>query len=478
MTIKKVIIPEFKIYNLTSIDPKKRGSQLNRVKLLGDSYFIGLHDDYEISVYCHFPLLILPTGQIWDHQLHYFLKKINSIELPHASTLNSIAKSLISFWKFCSEHQIDYLFCTRKSNSPVRRYRRHLSDKIMNSELAVSTAKSHISNVISFYRYLIDYENVSFDYPPWNDRELLVLISSNTGGGFIKKVKSTDVSQAIKGGVSTVSKREYSGYEGRIIDSGDLRPLDMNEQLILLQALKQLKNPEMTLIFVIALCTGARLQTILTLRYRCFQDEYDQEAIEVPVYVGRFNRNGNGFVDTKNDKSLTIYFPIELYTKIKIYLASERASKRQNKYPFECHNDDLQYAFLSQQGNPIYVSKADTNLKYYKSPPCGQAVTTFISERLKPALKALGYASTFKFHDLRATYGMNIVNNALPLINKKENIGQSIDQLFRFLRIRMGHTSLSTTQQYLDFNQNKTIAKDAQLSWESHLKSILGAVYD
>lgn len=56
---------------------------------------------------------------------------------------------------------------------------------------------------------------------------------------------------------------------------------------------------------------------------------------------------------------------------------------------------ELEYCFLSQQGNSLYLSKSDEDTKYYPQKPSGQAVTTFISERLKPKLAELGFTGSF-----------------------------------------------------------------------------------
>ncbi len=476
MSISKVVIPEFQIYKATTIKSSAADFSPSKLKDAKKVYYAQLDDNFEITTFYHFPLLILPDSELWNHANSYFLHKLESINLPHSSTLSSIADSLKSYGNYCLSSEIDYLTCKRKSSSPLRRYRRYLSDRIMLGELSASTAKSHISNVVNFYRYLIHIENIQFEFPPWHERESQILISDTGRGGYIKTVTTSDVSQAIKGRISTQKKREHCTYEGRIIDGGDLRPLNDKEQDILVRALKGLNHPEMTLIFIIALCTGARLQTILTLRYDSFMLEPSEGAQEVPVYAGRYNKNGNGLVDSKGDKSITIYFPLELYKKVQLYLNSERAVKRHNKCAHKLNNKDFQYVFLSQQGNPFYISKSDINVKYYKQVPSGQAVTTFVCERLKPKLIELGFTGSFKFHDTRATFGMNMVNKGLSMIDKNDNAGQTIDQLFRLVKVRMCHSELSTTQQYLDFNQNNKVVKDAKSGWEQYLKNILDIV--
>jgi integrase len=478
MSIIKIVIPEFHIYEATTVQPEVDSYFPSKLNTSQEKYFAQQADDFETTTFYHFPLLLLSNRALWKYANNYLLYKLESEDLPHTSTLSSIADSIKYFGNYCLETEIDYLVCTRKSNSPLRRYRRNLSDRITKGELAASTAKSHMSNLVNFYRHLLDVEHVKFEFPPWHDREAKIVISDTGRGGYVKTVRTSDVSQAIKGRVSTQMKREYCTYEGRIIDGGELRPLNIKEQEILLTALKDLNHPEMTLIFIIALCTGARLQTILTLRYDNFTYEPEEPITEVAVYAGRYNKNGNGLVDSKDDKSITIYFPIELYKKVQLYLNSERVLKRRKKSKHQPENLDNQYIFLSQQGHPFYMSKSDNNAKFYRQRPSGQAVTTFVCERLKPKLSKLHFTGSFKFHDTRATFGMNIVDSELELMKGKENIGEAIDGLFRFVKVRMCHNQLSTTQQYLDFNQNNKVVKEAKLGWEKHLKKMLEIIDD
>lgn len=473
MRITKVIVPEFFIYKPTTIKRSDSVLLSSQLEISKEQYYTYEDDTYEINIYCHFPLLILPDDSIWQYVSRFFLYKLESLETPHSSTLNSIANSIKYFGEYCLDNEIDYLVCTRRSNSPLRRYRRYLTDRIVKKELSPSTAKSHISNLVNFYRYLVDIENVNFDYLPWEDKEAKVMISDVGSGGYVKIVKTSDISQCIKGKVSTPKKLEFSKYEGKIIDDGELRPLNNIEQKVLLMALKELNHPEMNLIFLIGLCTGARLQTILTLRYDNFNCDYDDSIEEVAIYAGRYNKYGNGLVDSKADKSITIYFPIKLYEKVQLYLKSERAAKRRAKSKYKPEKTELHYIFLSQHGNPLYISKFDENTKNYRTPPSGQAVTSFIFERLKPKLTDLNFNGSFKFHDIRATFGMNIVNFGLERINDTDNLKGSIDQLFRFVKTRMCHSQLSTTQQYLDFNNNNKVVKEAKLGWEKHLKEML-----
>ena len=79
-----------------------------------------------------------------------------------------------------------------------------------------------------------------------------------------KSFISTDLTCSFR---TVRQSNEYSEY---INDSGKLRPLPKDEQQALVESLKRIANTEMTLAFIFALTTGARLQTVFTLRRKHF----------------------------------------------------------------------------------------------------------------------------------------------------------------------------------------------------------------
>ena len=74
--------------------------------------------------------------------------------------------------------------------------------------------------------------------------------------GFMRKKSfiSTDLTKSFR---AVRGSDEYSEY---INDSGKLHPLHKDEQQALVESLKRIGNTEMTLAFIFALTTGARLQ--------------------------------------------------------------------------------------------------------------------------------------------------------------------------------------------------------------------------
>jgi len=73
----------------------------------------------------------------------------------------------------------------------------------------------------------------------------------------------------------------------------------------------------------------------------------------------------------------------------------------------------------------------------------------------------LGY---FKFHDLRATFGMN-------LVRKLDSKGYKSARILTEVRTRLAHTNLTTTQGYLDFDQDDKKYESISVEFEDELFS-------
>jgi len=335
------------------------------------------------NVINHFSL-ILVDGVPWNFSTRYLLSRALDVQPVKSKTLVGIARDLRDFKIWVLEHEIDYLKCERAPQSPVRRYRRFLNT----TNYSPSVIKRKLSRVVAFYRWLEDEENISFDKPLWKEREFKVLTTTATGNKIAIGVKSTDV-QDVRGS----SQAKGNGYDGYIRDGGLLRPYSLNEQKIIIECLQRIGNTEMTLGFVIALVTGARLQTVFTLRKCHFEKQLSDEADDLVLYVGPWPERRvksdlsqsisiAKFVDTKKSKPMKLYFPSWLYKKVQIYLRSERYAKRELK---KANVDGLgshEYVFLTTRARPFYMHAQDLMAKTYLNPPQGASVQQFISTQL------------------------------------------------------------------------------------------------
>lgn len=79
----------------------------------------------------------------------------------------------------------------------------------------------------------------------------------------------------------------------------------------------------------------------------------------------------------------------------------------------------------------------------------------------------------YRFHDLRATYGMNLTDQQLEYVAK----GQiSLHQAREFVKIRMGHESSATTDLYLQYRQNIKNVREISSAYSHHLEKLINSI--
>jgi len=453
----KVTIPE---------SPNTKAKTYYRRKVKNDngsSCCIRLHE------YNFFPVVVSSNGAPWPEANLYILRKLESLVKPSMSTLQLVAADLTDYKSFVDNEGIEpFVFPKRKLLRPTYRYRNSSIIKAQAGEVSLNTIKRRVASVISFYNWVQKESIEQLENPPWTEKTVYMPINSTYGSSLIRKVRSTDLS--IK---SVENKNPYSE---RILDGSELKPLTPDEQLILFKTLNDLCNPEMTLVHLIAFYTGARIQTVLTLRISIFHKTVSHTTKEVRVKVGP----GTG-VDTKNDKLMTLFIPTQLFEKIQTYVSCSRACKRRT-LAIADHSD---YLFLTNRGAPYYDAKSQLSVfdehNTKKRPNNGQGVRQFISKSLIPQIRKIhGFENfTFKFHDLRATYGLNLTDNQLELVRKGNS---NLFKAREFVRARMGHASASTTDLYLQYRDNVSLIRQSQLSYEEYIQALaqktLGALHD
>lgn len=458
-----VIIPEFRIFDV----PHLKDSDKKKV----------------LQVYNHFPVVLLHDSSPWEEANRFLISLIKDLDIfikpPSHQNLYRKALVLKQFAEFVVSENINFKECTSRARSPLRRFRYELNEKVINRTLSANTARLCMSNLVKFYQYLIKHEHLQFSFPPWEDKEHYITYRNLQGRVSGKSIKSFDV---IKFPYSNRADTETAAYEGKIIDGGTLRPLDKEEQLILIDALRELDNIEMTLIHLHGILSGARKQTILTYRRNQFLDEPKANhngMVCLHAGGGSSNKLIADCKDSRNvNKSEEIWIPLDLYYKTQLYITSPRALARLETAvrKYESIQPDDQYIFISKSGNPFYLSKTDPYRGSFRQPPNGQALETFINKRLKPLLKQKGFLSHYKFHDTRATAGMNFVRFGLEILNMTEdNLSKPriFEEIIRLVKKLLNHSSLTTTQQYLSFDEKFSLVSEVQNSYERHLKILL-----
>ena len=441
--MKKLLLSQLKIYT-----PKIKNNKVVEI----------LNEDFDIDNFLHYPLLINNDGSLWKHANLYLLSKLKAYTKPSSKTLDSIAIDLKNFKEWCETEDVDYLKAPRKVLRPTYMYRGHLQELSKDGKISLNTVKRRISAVIGFYRYLIDVENIKFKFPLWENGITSITYQDRQGFSQSKQVNTTDV-----GKVVATSNPDL--FDDAIEDGGRLHPLHQETQKILFQTLKEISNTEMTLGFLIALTTGARMQTVYTLRRKHFARVPDKEETEIKIRVGYGTH-----CDTKFQKQHTLLMPKWVYDKVRVYLNSPRASKRLDKAKHIFDSNELQYAFLNRTGVPYYTSGDDVYRKLYRDAPNGNAIRQFIHTTLKKELQKQGAKLDFSFHDLRASFGMNLFDKLMPLVKQKEI---KLTRVLIQIKERMGHSSLTTTEKYLNFRDRHKIKEQAQDDFESYLMNII-----
>jgi len=441
--MKKAQIPQLKIYT-PKIEDKKIVETLN--------------DDFDIDNFLHHPFLINNDGSLWKHGNLYLLYKLKAYTKPSPKTLDSIAIDLKNFKEWCNNEDIDYLSAPRKVLRPTYMYRGHLQELLRDGKISINTVKRRISAVIGFYRYLIDIENIKFKFPLWESGITSITYQDRQGFSQSKQVNTTDVGKV-------VSTSNPDLFDDAIEDGGRLHPISQETQKILMQVLKEIANTEMTLGFLIALTTGARMQTVYTLRRKHFIRVPDKEETEIKIRVGYGTH-----CDTKFQKQHTLLMPKWVYDKVRVYLNSPRASKRLERAKHIFDSNELQYAFLNRTGVPYYTSGDDVYRKLYRDAPNGNTIRQFIHTTLRKELLKNGIKINFSFHDLRASFGMNLFDKLMPMVKNEEIV---LTRLLIEIKERMGHSSLTTTEKYLNFRDRHKIKEQAQDNYETYLEGLL-----
>ena len=250
-----------------------------------------------------------------------------------------------------------------------------------------------------------------------------------------------------------VAKSEVA-LDDTIQDGGKLRPLSQQEQQWLLEALKSIGNLEMTLISLFMIATGARVQTVCTLRARHFTRPLSPF---VPATSGSgtiYNQRcgpGTG-IDTKGDVNKVLQIPKPVYLALRAYALSDRAKRRR----LAGGNDPGdQYLFVTQQGNPYYTAK-DESLEFdpdlsSRNTQEGGTIRKFFTQQVIPYIRK-HHQSTFHMrpHDLRATFGMNHTDIQMAFVKTGKT---TLTKARNIVRQLMWHQSGETTDLYLDYRE-------------------------
>ncbi len=412
-------------------------------------YFISYTDTEPIG---SITIILEPDGTQWLDGNLFLHSRALEYPRPSDTTLQAEASNLTNFRNTLLELNIDYLkFDGREFERPTYIYKASFRFNVETGEIGVETANNKIRTVIRFYKWMMGARKFEPRKKPWRAKVVHVTTEDQFGVLRTRMVTTTDL-------VFRSSKDDTESY---IQDGGKLRPLEKNEQHILLETLIETENTEMWLIFLIGYVTGMRIQSILTLRLKniIITDENDRELY--PIIGGR-----GLLVDTKRAKRQQMLMPGWLHHRIDVYLNSKRYLIRKSQA--HTRPDEEQYVFLTKSGKPYYVSEADKII--YSKHEKGSAIRLFIRDILKPNLSKKGHSFSFRFHDLRATFGTNLVEERKRLLHKGE-IGMF--ELMDYISRRMNHNNPKTTMRYINYKKIKDSVHNADADFQDHVLELI-----
>jgi len=324
-------------------------------------------------------------------------------------------------------------------------------------KLGRRTANRKITSMIGFYRWMVNTARFRPQQAMWICTVKHILYYDRYGFRQTKEVFSTDLtfkqSRVIPSG-------EY------IEDGGKLYPISKDNQRALIGALVRLRNPEMLLIHVVALSTGMRIQSILNLRLHCIRQDVGSPNDENRNTLHPINIGGESNVGAKGSKEQQVLMPAWLHYRLTTYLNSKRHKDRAMKSPINTIQDE--YVFLTRTGKPYYVAEEDIKLFGFSNER-GSAVRKFATKVLQELAKEC-QAFKYQFHDLRATFGMNLIEDNTKKI---ENGDMSQLELLDLVRRRLNHSSVDVSMRYLRFKTDHSLVADAQSEFESHLEGVI-----
>jgi hypothetical protein len=416
----------------------------------------------------HFPNLFNNDGTPWYEGNQFLLySSINGGFEYTPSKIARKASSLLDYKIWCEENYLDmFNFSARRpKNRPTYKYFSYLLGLgISGGNLNTRTKLIYDFSVFYSKKYEIDKDRID------QVTDMFIQYKGQVGQVVNKAVKKRK--QTKSRSRSKVPDRKS------VLDDGEyLRPLNDHQQKLLITALKGGNfRVDEQLIFQLAIDSGARKQTILTLRLKhlnlCTPDNLKRDGTyEIDAGPGCL-------ADSKMDKPITIQIPYQLAEKLKTYASCKVAKDRRKlfykKFGQVFDDEDNMYIFLGARGDCRYMSKSDPRYIKTKTPPIGGSIQTIVN-RLFKLIKDKAFPSGFRFHWTRASFAFNYYNFLQPLVDSKK-ITYS-DQI-AFIQNALCHESPLTTEHYLKIFTGEDELAEMQDAWEDNFFSLSIFDYD
>jgi integrase len=446
-----LLIPEFRLLNVNFAASSDENIQPPHDFTQGPSGY-----------FPNFPVIIQGDGAPWEIGNLYLVYRLQKTTKYESRSFRTIAGHILDYRRFLEEEDLDFLHFPENDLLKVTyRYRRRLVDQINNGEIKRGTGRGRINAVVRFYKEIMRWGLVAqekFQHQPFEVVMMYLSIEDNVGLSRLLQIESHNLA------IKVPKKNKAPGF---INDGGLLRPLTVAQQESLLKTLLE-SSREYQLLFYLALFTGGRMQSLCTIQVGHIWKPLDGDGdLRLPIGAGTG-------VDTKGGGCMTLVIPGWLVQDLRVYSRSPESIKRRER---SFYGDvDTNYLFLTNTGSEYYTSKreiadrenssvngrASSHNRAYGSIREGATVRQFITDTLLPKIRLEDpdYLK-FRFHDLRASFGMNLLDVEI------ERRGVTV--ALEYVQQRMGHKNKETTLLYLNYRTDLERKADIQRKFEIRL---------
>ena len=185
------------------------------------------------DAYLEFPVIIQGDGNPSEIFNLYLLKKLEQTIQYDFKTFASIANQLVDFQRFLEDEQLDCLkFHKLKQSNAIFKYRTRLIEQANAGLISARSASNRINAVVNFYRFLVTEDLVDHQRYgiPFKDVYKYIAVDNEFGARRKMAIKSHDLA------IHVPAKAPNSEA---IIDGGELSPLTVEEQAVILKALQK-----------------------------------------------------------------------------------------------------------------------------------------------------------------------------------------------------------------------------------------------
>lgn len=315
-------------------------------------------------------------------------------------------------------------------NRPISLFSKYLKYSFEKGEIAGTVAIGYFNVVSRFYQFHLEQGQV-FNGIPISFKKKKIEVNTNSLTNHIAKYSVEINTVDCTPNIPSTAK------------SSELKPLTKEHLKLLFKKLKEKSTPEFFLICLIAQTTGLRIGEIADLKLEHIS-KYDDEPI-FNLYVGpqvghHTKGNQNGVIKVNR----TVMNIIKEHTLTSVYL------KRLGRF-----KGDKPYLILNRKGEP------------YTQEVLSVMFNQFMHQHIKPIDPSFSY----KFHDLRATFGVSIMKACL-------DSKMSRSEALAYTQNQMRHKSLETTMHYLEYWTHSVVNEQKSKMQEDLLSSVTEDIGD